>query len=208
MVEWEKSKVKINLNFFSIMKTIIIVSNNPGKLKEYQDKLKGIKCIPYGELFPNIEIEETANTFAGNAYIKASTIAKLTDLACVADDSGLVVEALPNELGVHSKRFSNSMTDEDNNRLLLEKLKVKTNRSAYFHSTICLIDESKKSWFFTGELTGHILKEPRGTSGFGYDPLFEVDGLNQTLAELTLAQKNIYSHRAKAIDRLVEAYIK
>lgn len=186
------------------MKQVIIVSSNPGKLKEYQDKLQGIECIPYQSLYPNLDIEETGNTFKENALIKANALAKVSHLPCIADDSGLIVDALPNELGVHSKRFSKEMTDEKNNQLLLKKLETKSNRQAHFHTTICLIIPEEKPRFYEGNLYGEILKTPRGHNGFGYDPLFYIKELDKTLAECHLAEKNEISHRAQAILKLQE----
>jgi XTP/dITP diphosphohydrolase len=186
------------------MEQVIIVSSNSGKLKEYQDKLKPIECIPYQSLFSDLEIEETGATFKENAYLKAMAVYKKSHLPCIADDSGLIVEALPNELGVHSKRFSKEMTDEANNQLLLHKLKNINNRKAYFHTTICLIEPGKEPRYYEGNLYGHIIDAPRGNHGFGYDPLFQVDELNITLAECTLSQKNLISHRSKALDQLIK----
>ena len=192
------------LNFFSIMKQLIIVSSNPGKLKEYQDKLKDIECIPYQSLYPTLEIEETGDTFQENALIKAKAVFDQCHLPCVADDSGLIVEALPGELGVHSKRFSKAMTDEANITLLLEKLKHTQERHAYFHNTICLLSKDAQPQYFEGQLHGTIIDERRGQHGFGYDPIFLVDGLNKTLAECTLSEKNQISHRSIALEKLLE----
>lgn len=189
------------------MKQLVIVSSNPGKLKEYQDKLSGIKLIPYKELFPDLEIEETGLTFKENAYLKAISVSKQYHLPCVADDSGLIVDALPGELGVHSKRFSKDMTDTMNNALLLEKLKGKTSRSSHFHTCICLIEPGKEPRYYEGNLHGEILQSPKGTNGFGYDPLFYIKDLGKTLAECSLSEKNQISHRSKAIDALLRDII-
>jgi len=204
MVKWEKSKVKLKLNFFSIMKDLIIVSDNPGKIREYQDKLKDIRCLPYKDVVNVGDIPETAHTFKDNAYLKAMTIFRITNRPCLADDSGLIVEALPNELGVHSKRFSKAMTAKANNQLLLEKLKDKSNRKAHFHTSICLLVPGQAPRFYEGNLYGRILKEPRGKGGFGYDPLFQVENDHRTLAEMSLEEKNQISHRAKAMQALLE----
>ena len=186
------------------MSEIIIVSDNPGKIKEYQDKLKPIKLIPYKDILPVDFIPETETTFKRNAFLKADTVYRMTHLPCIADDSGLLVDMLPDELGVHSKRFSKEMTDIKNNELLLIKLKGETNRKAYFHTTICLIMPFQEPRFYEGELSGNILEAPRGNQGFGYDPLFEIDSIKKTLAELTLKEKNKFSHRGKAIDLLLK----
>lgn len=186
------------------MKEIIIVSDNPGKIKEYQDKLKDYKLIPYKELLPIDNIPENEATFKGNAYVKADTVFRMLRKPCIADDSGLEVQALPNDLGVHSKRFSKEMTDQANNALLLDKLKNEDNRQAKFITVICLLVPGYKPRYYQGELKGEILTQTRGTGGFGYDPLFYIKELDKTLAQMSTQEKNKHSHRAKAIDKLLE----
>lgn len=183
------------------MKSIVIASDNLNKIKEYQDKLIDIMLIPYKNLV-DIEIIESGNTFKENALIKAKTVALATNKTSIGDDSGIIVNALPNELGVFSKRFSKAKTTSSNNQLLLEKLKDKTNRSAQFITVICLYIPGEKPRFYQGKLLGEILDKPRGNNGFGYDPLFYLKTKNKTLAELSLSEKNKLSHRAKAIDKL------
>lgn len=186
------------------MKDLILVSDNPDKLKEYQAKLSQYKLIPYKEIIAIESNEESGNTFKENAYLKAQTIFKFIQKPCLADDSGILVESLPNELGVHSRRFSNEMTDISNNALLIDKLKGKDNRKAKFVSTICLIIPGLNPRFYRGEIQGLILEEARGKQGFGYDPLFFIPEINKTMAQLTLEEKNKISHRAKAIEKLLE----
>lgn len=186
------------------MKELIIVSENTGKIKEYQDKLKPIKCIPYQSLVAIKAIEETGLTFKENAYIKAKAVFDHINRPCIGDDSGLVVEALPNQLGVHSKRFSKQATTASNNQLLLEKLKGIDNRKASFHTVICLLVPGQEPRYYEGTLHGRITHQARGESGFGYDPLFEVSSTHKTLAELSLKEKNALSHRARAIEKLME----
>lgn len=186
------------------MMEIIIVSDNPGKIKEYQDKLKPIKLIPYKNILPIEDIPETGKTFRQNAFLKADTVHRMTNKACIADDSGLVVESLPDELGVHSKRFSIQMTDEANNKLLIKKLKGIENRKAYFHTSICLILPFEKPRFYEGQVHGEIIDQSQGHHGFGYDPIFKINELNQTLAQLDIQEKNKFSHRAKAMDLLIK----
>ena len=185
------------------MKTkIIIASQNIGKIKEYQNAFKDLEfeVLSLNDLDYKTEIAETGKTFEDNAYIKAKAIYDKYKLPVIADDSGLVVEALPGELGVKSKRFSPSGQDEDNIDLLLMKLEGKANRSAYFVTVICLYVNENDYQFFTGKTNGKILYERKGSYGFGYDPVFEVAGLGKTYAELTVEEKHAYSHRGKAID--------
>jgi XTP/dITP diphosphohydrolase len=186
------------------MKEIILVSDNPGKIKEYQEKLKNYKVIPYKDILAIEYIPETGSTFKENAFLKADTVYRMLNKPCIADDSGLIVNALPNDLGVKSKRFSKEETDQANNALLLEKLKDEMDRSAYFQTVICLIVPNQAPQFFSGKVHGRILENPRGNSGFGYDPLFEVEDLNLTLAQMSIEQKNKISHRARAMDKLLE----
>lgn len=186
------------------MKEIILVSDNPGKIKEYQEKLKNYKVIPYKDVLDIEYIPETGSTFKENAFLKADTVYRILKKPCIADDSGLVVNALPYDLGVKSKRFSKDQTDQANNALLLEKLKDEMDRSAYFQTVICLIIPNQPPQYFSGKVHGHILEKPKGKGGFGYDPLFEVDGLNITLAQMSIEQKNKISHRARAMDKLLE----
>ena len=185
-----------------MIKEIVLVSSNTHKILEYQHKLQPMICIPYESLIGHIDIEEVGTTFKENAYLKASIVHQRTKRPCIADDSGLLVKALPNQLGVRSRRFSIEMTDESNNQLLLNKLKGIKERKATFMTVICFIDESSKPHYFQGELHGRIVDVPRGQFGFGYDPIFEIEGTSLTLAELTLEEKNQYSHRAKAIEAL------
>jgi XTP/dITP diphosphohydrolase len=189
------------------MKTkIIIASQNIGKIKEYQNAFKNLEfeVVSLNDLNFDLEIEETGATFEENALIKAKAIYDKYNLPVIADDSGLLVEALPGELGVKSKRFSPSAQDEDNIDLLLEKLEGEVNRSAYFVTVICLYMNEKDYRFFTGRTNGKILYERKGNHGFGYDPVFEVAGLNKTYAELDVKEKHSYSHRGKAIDLLLK----
>jgi XTP/dITP diphosphohydrolase len=183
-------------------KEIIIASKNPGKIKEYQNALKDYKIISIIDLGIDLNIEENALTFAENATLKAKALYDIYHRPVIADDSGLVVNALRNELGVKSKRFSKSETDDDNNALLLEKLKSTKDRSAYFQSSICLYLSPQDIRIYEGKTWGKIIEEKRGSNGFGYDPLFLVDGLGKTYAELNLSEKHLVSHRGKAIEKL------
>ncbi|MDD3711966.1 MAG: RdgB/HAM1 family non-canonical purine NTP pyrophosphatase [Candidatus Izemoplasmatales bacterium] len=183
-------------------KEIIIASKNSGKIKEYQNALKNYKIISIIDLGIDLDIEETALTFAENAKLKAKALYDIYHRPAIADDSGLVVNALKNELGVKSKRFSKSESDDDNNALLLEKLKSAEDRSAYFISSICLYLSPHDIRIYEGKTSGKIIEEKRGSNGFGYDPLFLVDGLDKTYAELSLDEKHLVSHRGKAIEKL------
>ncbi len=188
------------------MREIIIASQNSGKIKEYLNAFKpyhiNIKSLLDYDNFP--EIKETGKTFEENAIIKAKAVLEVIPGVILADDSGLVVNALPKELGVQSKRFSKSQKDEDNIDLLLKKLQDKTDRTAYFICVIVLLINPNTIKVYTGKTTGTITSQRQGNHGFGYDPLFLVDGIDKTYAEMTLAEKQVHSHRGKAIKALIE----
>ncbi|MGD9761835.1 MAG: RdgB/HAM1 family non-canonical purine NTP pyrophosphatase [Candidatus Izemoplasmatales bacterium] len=185
------------------MKEILIASTNTGKINEYKNALKKYRLKSILDLGINLEIEENGSTFEENAFIKAKTLYDLYQQPVLADDSGLIVEALPNELGVKSKRFSKSETDNDNIKLLLRKLKEKANRKAYFTTVICFYINPQDVRLFEGKTYGTIISSKRGLNGFGYDPIFLVAGLDKTYAELNLDEKHQFSHRGKAIDQLI-----
>lgn len=191
------------------MKKLLIATKNEGKMKEFKAKLEplGFKLYSLNDIGFNSEIEETGETFLENALIKAKTIAKEYNLVTLADDSGLIVDALPGELGVKSKRFSKTGKDSDNNILLLEKLKTKTNRKARFVSQLVLYYPNDSYYSYLGKVEGVIAKEPLGTNGFGYDPIFQVLELDTRMALLTKEEKNKISHRGRALEKLVEDII-
>ena len=122
----------------------------------------------------------------------------------IADDSGLIVQALPDELGVASKRFSTTATYEDNNALLLEKLQGVKDRSAYFIAQLVVYQPSGEFYTYQGRVYGTIAHDLKGTHGFGYDPLFYIETLGKRMSELTKEEKNQISHRGIAIQKLVE----
>jgi XTP/dITP diphosphohydrolase len=156
--------------------------------------------------FP-VEVDEDQETFAGNAWKKATEIAVATGIACLADDSGLEVDALGGRPGVFSARYSGEdATDASNNRKLLEELRgvADDRRTARFRCAIAVVDPGGRLLAATdGVCEGRIGHEPKGLHGFGYDPLFIPDGYSQTLAELGPETKNAISHRAKAAAKLV-----
>ncbi len=185
---------------------LIIASNNKHKITE-------IKTI-IGEWFDEVlsqeeagffdEVEETGETFSENSYIKASAIAdKFQGYATIADDSGLMVDALDGEPGVYSARYCGEHgNDKKNNDLLLVKLKGVENRTARFVSAITLILPDGKVLSSEGTVEGVILEREQGTGGFGYDPLFLSVELNKTFGEATAEEKNKVSHRARALQSL------
>lgn len=188
-------------------KTIIIASNNKGKLKEINAILKdygytGVSMLEY--LKKDIDIIEDGVTYEENAVLKAKTISKLTNKIVIADDSGLEVESMPNELGVYTARFRNDLTQYQRNELLIETCKERNNFKAKYVACIVLIKPDGNQYTFYGEMVGSISKHQKGESGFAYDPVFFLEEENRTVAELSLEEKNKYSHRGKALKKLSE----
>ncbi|HOK56575.1 MAG TPA: RdgB/HAM1 family non-canonical purine NTP pyrophosphatase [bacterium] len=155
--------------------------------------------------------EETGNTLEENAYLKAEYLSKvIKDEYVVGEDSGLFVEKLNGLPGVNSARFSGERDDKKNIEKLLkmmEELKNKEDRKAKFITVACLVGKGEKK-FFKGEIEGYITFTPRGSNGFGYDPVFEIPETGKTFAELSLEEKNKISHRTKAFLKLKEYLIK
>ena len=193
-------------------KTLIIATRNSGKTKEFK-KLFADFGYEIKDLtdYPELpEIEETGATFEENARLKAETISKLTGKMVLADDSGLKVDALGGLPGVWSARFAgNDATDLENNAKLLHELAMVfelKDRSAQFHTTLVVASPTKESLVVEADWAGYINFEPKGENGFGYDPLFLVGETGKTSAELTMEEKNAQSHRAQAVQKLVEVF--
>ncbi len=187
---------------------LLIASGNRGKIREFAEILSqyGIEVCGAAEAGISMEVEEDGTTFFENAYKKAHTIAQLSHTPVLADDSGLCVYALCGEPGVYSARYSGEgATDEKNNALLLEKMKdiPQQERGGKFVCSIvvCFPDGSFEQGY--GETYGRILTEEAGQGGFGYDPLFYSDDLNQSFGEAAQEEKNRVSHRARAIMEII-----
>lgn len=185
------------------METIVVATKNPGKAREYAEMLapKGIVVKTLAD-FPAFEIDENGQTFEENALIKAQAAVKKLGLPVLADDSGLVVDALNGEPGVHSARYAKDHDDAANNAKLLEKMVAVPDekRTAHFHTTIVGLKPNGAKLTAHGRVNGHILHELTGKNGFGYDPLFYVDELHCAMAELSSDQKNAVSHRGRALE--------
>jgi len=187
------------------MKEIVFATHNANKIKEIQAQLIGsYKLIGLTELGLHEDIPETADTFEGNALLKAQYVWEKCGISCFADDSGLEVEALGGEPGVYSARYAGlKKNDNDNIDLLLKNLEGISNLNAQFHTVITLILNGEV-YHFEGIIKGKITREKRGNHGFGYDPIFIPDGYDQTFAEMPLSEKNKISHRARAVMKLTE----
>ncbi|OIN99449.1 MAG: non-canonical purine NTP pyrophosphatase, RdgB/HAM1 family [Desulfovibrionaceae bacterium CG1_02_65_16] len=188
---------------------IVLATRNPGKIKELNDLLAGFGLTVLGlGSFPEIgEIEETGTTFAENAALKARTVAQATGLVALADDSGLVVDALDGAPGVYSARFSDpGATDARNNEKLLDVMKdvPEDARACRFVSLVAAIAPNGEEIFAEGRWEGRVLNAPRGAAGFGYDPLFFDPELGKSAAELAREEKNARSHRGRALRELLK----
>ncbi|HFU3863247.1 TPA: nucleoside-triphosphate diphosphatase [Streptococcus suis] len=192
--------------------TILIATKNEGKTREFRKFFERFGYqVENLNNYPDLpDVAETGMTFEENARLKAETIAELTGKMVLADDSGLKVDALGGLPGVWSARFSGpEATDERNNSKLLHELAMVfeiKDRSAQFHCTLVMVAPNRESLVVEADWDGYIGMERRGENGFGYDPLFLVGETGKTAAELSLEEKNQISHRAQALEKLVEAF--
>ena len=186
------------------MQKLIFATNNQHKTQEIRSVLKGsFDIITLQEAGIDIDIPEPYDTLEENARTKAATIYQLTQTSCFGEDTGLEVDALNGAPGVKSARYAGEGRDFNANvEKLLADLKNKPNRQARFRTVISLILNGKE-YQFKGICEGRITEKPAGNAGFGYDPVFVPQPDNRTFAEMTLEEKNIYSHRAKAMDQLI-----
>ena len=186
------------------MTPIIFATNNTHKIEEVQAAIgQDLKVITLREAGIDIDIPEPHPTLEANALEKSSVIHKLTGQNCFSEDTGLEVPSLGGEPGVKSARYAGDQrSDKDNIALLLNRLQAIPDRRARFRTVICLIWNGQHN-FFEGTCEGHIRTNPAGDNGFGYDPVFVPDGDTRTFAQLDIQEKNHYSHRRKAAEKLV-----
>jgi XTP/dITP diphosphohydrolase len=190
---------------------LLIATTNPGKIREFREMLGGDRfqwddLSAHGQL---PAVDETGRTFRANACLKAAAYARLLDTCAIADDSGLAVDALGGRPGVHSARWAElnnaGRGDADNNSLLLRQLQnvPDAQRTARFVCVLALADPQGRILLTARDtVEGRIIHSPRGDNGFGYDPLFRIDVLGRTTAELAPDEKHRISHRGKALRRL------
>ncbi|WP_022852429.1 XTP/dITP diphosphatase [Thermodesulfatator atlanticus] len=189
--------------------TLVLATRNSGKIKEIKALLADlpVEVKSVGDFPQAPEVEETGKTFFENAFKKAKEVAEATGELCLADDSGIEVDALGGAPGVYSARFAGEdATDEANIAKLLKELEgiPPEKRSARFKCVMVVYHPSGKWFKAEGVWEGQITEEPKGNLGFGYDPVFLVPELGKTAAELTLEEKNKLSHRGKALAELKE----
>ena len=184
----------------------VLASHNKGKLAEMQAVLAelGVEVTLPADLGIDVDVEETGETFAENAALKAKAIMAASGLPAIADDSGLCVNWLNGAPGVYSARYGGLDSDEARYKLLLNNLRGATDRSAYFHTAIVCAFPNGDVLTAEGECAGTIAYAPQGEGGFGYDPVFFVPQLRKTFAQLTPEEKNAISHRGNALRAFAE----
>ena len=185
------------------MTQLILATHNDHKAKEFRDILPQYSVQTLADLGHDDEIKETATSLEGNSFIKAENVFKRYGHVVISDDSGLEVDALNGAPGVYSARYAGDpRNDQRNTEKLLYELQGASNRKAQFRTVITLMN-TENSFQFEGIVKGTIAKSPRGEAGFGYDPVFIPEGVQQTFAELAANEKNKISHRANAIEKLL-----
>ncbi len=185
---------------------LVIATSNQHKLKEIENIFKSTVIKEILPMPSDIgEIIENGTTFIENSLIKAKAVYNYTKLPSLADDSGICVNALNGEPGIYSARYGGeNLVYKEKMQLILDKLKNKDDRSAYFiTSAVCVLDDNYYI-ALEGRVNGKIIESPRGFDGFGYDPIFQPDGYNVTYAEMSLEEKNSMSHRALAMNKMKE----
>jgi XTP/dITP diphosphohydrolase len=188
------------------MTSLLLATRNPGKVREIADYLNsggtGLRLLSLTDLGLGADIEESGSTFAENARLKADFFSRLTALDTLGDDSGLEVAALDGRPGVRSARYAGEGAGDDARvQKLLAEMAGQKDRRARFVSAVCISRAGSPLAAFVGTVSGEILGEKRGAGGFGYDPLFLYTPLGKTFAELSLAEKNLVSHRARALEQ-------
>ena len=196
------TSLSLTINLPGTMK-LVFATNNKHKLQEVRDIMgSGVEVLSLNDINCHDDIPETADTLQGNALIKARYIYEKYGIDCFADDTGLEVEALGGEPGVYSARYAGEeCNSEANMHKLLHNLTGKKNRNAQFRTVIALIIDGKEM-LFNGIVKGTITEEKRGTSGFGYDPVFIPEGFSESFAQMGNVVKNSISHRYRATQEL------
>ena len=205
LMEAQRAALGDRVACFEPKPTLVAATGNAHKLRELRSLFgEYYHIISMNDVGFDADIDENADTFAGNAAIKAEAVCAATGLPTIADDSGLTVDALHGEPGVRSARYAGVHGDDKaNNDLLLERMQGQTNRACAFQCAIALKLPGREPLIAEGSCPGTLLHEERGTGGFGYDPLFLYEPLGKTFAEFTEAEKNAVSHRARACEAML-----
>ncbi|GGH83674.1 XTP/dITP diphosphohydrolase [Pullulanibacillus pueri] len=193
------------------MKKIVIASKNKGKIKEFETLFQtfDVEILSLLDFPEAVDVEETGTTFEANARLKAEEIARVYQCVAIADDSGLVVDALDGRPGVYSARFAGGQkNDKENIKKVLQELEgvPAEQRTAHFTCVLAISCPQRPTRFVSGECQGIITEKPSGSSGFGYDPIFYVPEYKKTFAEISAEEKNEISHRAQAMKKLKDIW--
>jgi XTP/dITP diphosphohydrolase len=194
-----------------MVNTIVLATRNAGKVKEFQEMLKDfpVEIKNLNDFGPIPDVEEDGKTFDDNAYKKAVFTAKVLGLPAIADDSGLVVEALEGAPGVKSARYAGeNVSDQDNVNKLLQEMEGKSNRKAAFECVLSIAVPTGPALTYEGRCEGEITTEQQGKGGFGYDPVFYYPAYGKTFAEISSEEKNRVSHRGRALTEFVDEFDK
>lgn len=186
---------------------IILATKNQGKVREMADIMGkfGITVISQKDAGIDVEVEETGSTFEENAEIKARAVSMLCSSPVLADDSGLCIEALGGKPGIYSARYGGEkLPYPEKIKSILMEIEDAENRDAYFECAMVLVFPDGKKISATGRVCGSILKEPKGTGGFGYDSIFYSPELEKSFGEATEEEKNMISHRGRALEELCD----
>ena len=192
------------------MKRIVMATNNKGKIEELSKMLNGFEVISQKAAGIDIDPEENGKSFIENAIIKAEAIRDIvTDSFILAEDSGIMIDALDGYPGVMTKRaaleeLGEGITNEQRNEYYIKKLEDNTNRKVVWETAVCLIEPNGQMKEFIGQVIGEISKSPMGNGGFGFDPIFYIPEENKTLAQMSFEEKENYSARKRAVVQLVD----
>lgn len=186
------------------MQRLLIATRNPGKLREIQSLMEGINIslVTLDMVGISTDVAETGSSYEENSALKAAAYVHLANLVTMADDSGLEVDALNGQPGIRSARFLPlpNASDADRRSYLLDLLKAYPRPwTAHFHCTVAIAAPPGRIYYAQGNCPGEIIPTERGTNGFGYDPIFLIPGTGLTMAELNMTEKNMLSHRARAV---------
>ncbi len=190
-----------------MLKELVIASHNKGKIAEFEQMLKPFGVKVYSALDLSLpDVEETGKTFVENASLKAETLSKLSGKPCLADDSGLCVDALDGRPGVYSARYAPNRDFDKAMEMLIEEIKQtkKDDWSAHFSCVLVLKEPGKSAEVFEGRVDGKIIDEKKGKNGFGFDPIFVPEGFEKTFAEMTGDEKKQISHRGRAVKSFLQ----
>ena len=190
-----------------ILPELVFATNNKHKTEEVGKLLLNqYKVLNLKDIGCDVDIPETGSSFAENAELKSTYVTENFKLDCFADDSGLEIDALDNEPGIYSARYSGVRDDVENLNLVLRKMEGLANRKAHF-KTVVSLNKNNKKYLFEGVIYGNITHVAMGEDGFGYDPIFMPTGYDRTFAQMSMAEKNTISHRAIAMKKLI-AFLK